>query len=229
MRFVDRGPEPNGVAGYAQQFTPGWVAYFQNGVGGRPTDRYWGEFRSTLSSRSNNICWYCERQCDAAGDLAPTVDHFRPRSRSPELAYEWSNWIFSCQRCNGLKDNKWPETGYVDPCAAAVSERPEQYFDYNFDYNEDRRSNKDNGNIVPGDDLSEAARRKAQTTIDDLGLNKLDLRLYRLDWTRGFVADLLELPAADREAFIAFHVEQSAEYAGVAGMIVEQLRRDGRI
>ena len=229
MRFVDRGPEPNGVAGYAQQFTPGWVAYFQNDVGGRPTDSYWREFRSTLGNRSNNICWYCERECDAAGDLAPTVDHFRPISRFPQFAYEWSNWIFSCQRCNVCKANRWPESGYVDPCAADIAERPEQYFDYNFDYTEDSGHDKDNGNIVPKNGLSEAAWRKAQNTIDDLGLNKLDVRFWRLDWTRGFVADLLELPAADREAHIAVVVEQSVEYAGVTGMVVEQLRRDGRI
>ena len=222
MRWIDRGPKPDGVAGYAQQFTPGWVDYFQNRVGGRPTDSYWREFRSALGSRSNNICWYCERQCDAFVDpsgLVPTVDNFRPISRFPELAYEWSNWVFSCRRCNSYKGNKWPETGYVDPCAADPSERPDQYFDYDVA----------TGDIVPKEGLSEAAQRKALDTIDDLGLNDSGLVYSRFAQTSLFIAGLLELPAADREAFIASFVEQSVEYAGVTGMVVEQLRRDGRI
>ena len=62
MRWIDRGPEPPGVDGYARQFTQGWVNYFGDNVGGRPTDSYWREFRAELGSRSANICWYCERQ-----------------------------------------------------------------------------------------------------------------------------------------------------------------------
>ena len=221
MRWIDRGPKPDGVAGYAQQFTPGWVDYFQNRVGGRPTDSFWREFRPALGNRTNNICWYCERQCDVYGedDLAPTVDNFRPISRFPELAYEWSNWVFSCRRCNEAKRDKWPETGYVDPCAADPSERPDQYFDYDVA----------TGDIVPKEGLSEAAQRKALDTIDGLHLNEPNLVMSRFAQTSLFIAGLLELPAADREAFIAFHVEQSVEYAGVTGMVVEQLRRDGRI
>ena len=135
MQWVDRGPEPSGVAGYARQFTQGWVDYFQNRVGEQsPADSHWREFRPALGSRTNNICWYCERQCDTraeSGGRSPTVDHFRPRSRFPQLAYEWSNWVFSCYACNvENKGDRWPDSGFVDPCAAVVEERPEQYFDY---------------------------------------------------------------------------------------------------
>ena len=192
MRWVDRGPEPSGVVGYALQFTQGWVDYFQNAVGGRPADSYWREFRPTLGSPTNNICWYCERQCDVGAEsagLAPTVDRFRPLSRCPQLAYAWSNWIFSCQRCNGEnKKDKWPESGYVDPCAIDITERPEQYFDYD----------ADTGEIVPKNSLSGTARWKASNTINDLGLNRLDVRFFRFEWTRKFREDLLLLPIVDR-------------------------------
>lgn len=221
MRWVDRGPKPEAVADYARRFTPGWVEYFQNRVGGRPDDSGWREFRSTLGRQSNNICWYCEQRCAAAADAggrAATVDHFRPISKFPRLAYAWSNWVFSCYRCNSEnKQDSWPETGYVDPCAAAVAERPEQYFDYD----------ADTGAIIPRNDISDLARRKARHTIDDLGLNKLDLRFYRLDWTRRFREDLLSLPAAERGAFVVQFVGRAVEYAGVTGMMVEQLRREG--
>ena len=223
MRWVDRGPEPGGVAGYARQFTQGWVDHVERRAVGRPTDSYWREFRPTLGSRTNNICWYCERQCDAnavSGGKVPTVDHFRPLSRFPHLAYDWSNWVFSCYRCNvENKRDSWPGSGYVDPCANVVTERPEQFFDYD----------AYTGDLVPKNGLSATARGKAMATIGDLGLNQVDVRYYRIDWTRQFTMDLLSLAAPDKQDFIAEFMGQTVEYAGVTGMVVEQLRRDGRI
>ena len=216
MRWIDRGPEPRGIAGYASRFTQGWIDYFDSRVGWRPEDYYWREFRSTLGSRSNNICWYCERHCyvDAhTGDRASTVDHFRPISKFPALSYIWTNWIFSCQRCNvENKGDGWPELGYVDPCAATISERPDQYFDYD----------SATGEIIPKIGLTGDARRKAWHTIEDLGLNKLDLRYYRFDHTRKFISDLSSLPVEDRQDFIALFTEQPVEYAGVTRMVVER-------
>jgi uncharacterized protein (TIGR02646 family) len=216
MRWVDRGPEPGGVAGYGSRFTQGWIDYFENRVGWRPEDYYWREFRQTLGSRSNNICWYCERQCYSnahTGDRAPTVDHFRPVSKFPALAYVWPNWVFSCRRCNeDYKGDGWPEFGYVDPCAVVADERPERYFDYD----------SQTGEIIPNIGLTGDARRKAWHTIEDLGLNKLDVRYYRFDHTQRFVEDLLALPVRDRQDFANFFTEQSVEYAGVTRMVVER-------
>lgn len=223
MRWVDRGPEPAGVAGYAQQYVQGWIDYFQNRTGERPADHYWGEFRPTLGNRSSYICWYCERQCfsDAeSGGRAPTVDHFRPLRRFPQLSYEWSNWVFSCRRCNvDNKRDKWPDTGYVDPCIPDATDRPGHYFDYV----------ASTGEIVPKNGISGTARRRALDTINDLGLNELDVRFYRLDWTRSFIANLLDLPVSERQAYIEFFTTEPVEYGGVTGMVVEQLRRDGHI
>ena len=215
MRWIDRGPEPDAVAQYARQYTPGWVDYFQNSAGDRPADFLWSLFRPALGHSSNNNCWYCERQCQSAGDLAPTVDHFRPLRLFPHLAYAWDNWIFSCRRCNSdNKQDQWPESGYVDPCAANPAERPERYFDYD----------ADTGEIIPRDDLSGLARQKALHTIADLGLNKLDVMYYRLQWTRQIVADLQLLPVSDRQAFAEYITQPPAEYIGITGMVLTQLR-----
>ena len=216
MRLVDRGPEPGGVAGYASRFTQGWIDYFfRDAVGGRPEDSYWREFRPALESRTNKICWYCERQCYAdaeSGGRAPTVDHFRPLSKFPALAYDWSNWVFSCRRCNENKQDGWPEQGYVDPCAAVAAERPERYFGY------DAKT----GEITPTGGLAGDARLKALRTINDLGLNKLDVQHNRFDHTQRFINDLRKLPIGDRQDFIALFTEQFVEYAGVTGMVVKQ-------
>ena len=150
---------------------------------------------------------------------APTVDHFRPLSRFPRLAYEWSNWVFSCYACNGeYKKDKWGDTGYVDPSAAVVAERPEQYFDYD----------ADTGQIVPQNDLSGTARRKASDTIRDLGLNRLNVMLNRQRWTLKFRYDVLELPVSARQAFVELMTGR-VPYAGTTRMVVEQLRQGGHI
>ena len=218
MRWIDRGSEPGGVQEYGRWFTQGWVQYFQDGVGERPKDSHWREFRKVLGSRSGNVCWYCERLCfrDADdGGKAPTVDHFKPRRRYPELAYKWRNWIFSCRRCNGeYKRDKWPALGYVDPSAADEQDRPEQYFDYD----------ADTGEIIPRSGLPTEARERALQTIDDLGLNELDVLLYRLNWTRRFTEDWRSLPASDRLAFAEFATRTGVEFAGATLMVVQQLR-----
>ena len=220
MRWVDRGPEPDGVAQYAGHYTQGWLDYFQNRTGDRPTDFLWSVFRSTLGSRSGNNCWYCERQCDTdVAGRAPTVDHFRPISRFPQLAYAWSNWIFSCQGCNSEKGDGWPVPGYVDPCATDLGERPDRFLDYD----------ADTGELIPREGLSESSLRMAFNTIYDLGLNRLDVRFYRLQWTRQFVTDLMSLPNSERQAFATFIAQQPAEYTGVTGMVIQQLRLEGSI
>ncbi|HET6432556.1 hypothetical protein [Dyella sp.] len=70
----------------------------------------WKQLKKWLSHISRNKCWYCE----AKSTRAPLdVDHFRPKLRVTVdgiplvnydgyywLAYEWSNFRLSCQRCN---------------------------------------------------------------------------------------------------------------------------------
>ena len=223
MRWIDRGPEPSGVDGYARQFTQGWVDYFRHNVGGRPTDSFWREFRPALGNRASDICWYCERQCEATSEASgktPTVDHFQPLSRCPEMAYEWTNWVFSCRRCNGeYKQDKWPALGYVDPCASDEQERPGRYFDYD----------PDTGEIIAHPGLTGDAREKAWTTITDLGLNEIDVRFYRINWTRQFLADLRTLPADDRQAFLEFWTGRPHEFAGSTSIAVAQLRTAGEL
>ncbi len=223
MHWIDRGPEPDGVAKYSQQFTPGWIDYFQNKVGERPSDFLWSLFRPGLGIRSSNICWYCERQCDEdseVGGLAPTVDHFRPISSFPHLAYVWTNWIFSCHRCNvDSKKDKWPDSGYVDPCAPDVAEHPDRYFDFD----------TATGEIVGKDEISGDAKRRAEDTIDDLGLNNWDMMWFRQQWILNFVDDLLSRPISERQELIASYTIGSVEFSLATRKVVEQLQQDGHI
>ena len=140
---------------------------------------------------------------------------FKPRSRFPELIYEWTNWVFSCRHCNGEhKPDKWPASGYVDPCADGWQERPDIYFAYDLL----------TGEIIPDPSLEGDARRKAETTINDLGLNLIDVRFYRFHAIQQFIADLRSLQEPDRQAFLDFFISRPVEYAGSATIAASQLR-----
>ena len=221
MQWVDRGPAPAGVSHYVSTYTHLWVRYFQQGVGGPPNQHnYWTVFAADLRRRFHEKCGYCEQRFEAAGELQPTVDHFRPRSRFPHLVYEWDNWVSSCQRCNFTKADQWPDTGYVDPCAADLLERPEEQFDYV----------PLTGEIVPKAGLTDSARRKAESTIDDIGLNETRLRESRFTLIRSFIQDLLlAAPGSDRSAVADRYQGPAQPHAGVVKMFVEQLHQAGMV
>ena len=120
-----------------------------------PNDSRWRDFRGVLRRRFFGLCAYCEETCGGH------IDHFRPKSRFPELVYVWTNWLFACPECNQAKGDKWHEGGYVDPCADAESERPENFFDF-----DTRR-----GHITPREGLSASRREIANRMIEDLQLN----------------------------------------------------------
>ena len=157
MHWVDRGPEPKGLEAIRTKYTAGWLHCYRDGKGRRPNDARWRDFRETLREVFGGLCGYCERRDKGE------VDHFHPVSRFPAQVYQWSNWIFSCPTCNQAKRDKWPPSGYVDPCADSENEQPEAYFTF------DTLS----GMIHPRAGLSAERHAKAATMIIDLDLNGL--------------------------------------------------------
>lgn len=70
--------------------------------------------KKALAAMSDGHCAYCQASVEDAGPGA--VEHFRPKSLFPTLAYDWHNYFYSCERCNTFKSNKWPNDGqYVRP------------------------------------------------------------------------------------------------------------------
>lgn len=155
MHWVDRGAEPAGLGALRQRYTPRWVAYYVGGVGTRPTDARWRDFRGNLSAAFSGLCGYCEEATDGQ------VDHFRPKSKFPKLVYAWPNWVFACPDCNITKSDQWPPGGYVDPCARTLPAHPEEFFTYD----------TVTGELLPQAGLTPRRRQKASQTITDLGLN----------------------------------------------------------
>ena len=62
--------------------------------------------RNELDALYHGKCAYCETEIDAG--FFNRVDHYRPTSKYYWLAYEWSNLILVCEKCNTYKGNKFP-------------------------------------------------------------------------------------------------------------------------
>lgn len=168
MHWVDRGPEPSRLRPICSRYIARWVRYYRDGTGSKPSDSRWREFRGDLEKVFFNLCAYCEEYCRGE------VEHFRPKSRFPELVYEWSNWLFACHVCNQMKGEKWPSRGYVDPCAQSTSAPPETFFEFD----------AVTGEVLPRQNMASSRRQKAMQMINDLQLNAsyhLKKRRLRLD------------------------------------------------
>lgn len=66
----------------------------------------WHDAKDRLKSLSHGKCWYCEgREFRSDG----AVDHFRPKSLYPWLAFSLQNFRYSCTFCNSIRRD--PATG----------------------------------------------------------------------------------------------------------------------
>jgi len=114
--------------------------------------------KDAFDAWSNGKCAYCESPINAR--RSEHVEHFKPKSLFPSLAYDWINYFLSCDGCNGAKFNKWPDTGeYVRP----DQRKPETLFVFD-----------DGGGMS-----ALPAASNAQRTVDDFGLDRSGLRRFR--------------------------------------------------
>jgi len=64
--------------------------------------RVWSELKDSLADLSYDKCWYCEIVQERSDNA---VDHFRPKSRYPWLAFSKENLRYSCTYCNSKRRN----------------------------------------------------------------------------------------------------------------------------
>lgn len=120
------------------------------------------ENKCILQSSSFDKCMYCESKTSHTyyGD----VEHIKPKSRFPELEFEWENLGFVCRICNGNKSDKFDTTlPFINP----YDENPEEHV-LAF------------GSIIRQKQGSE----RGELTINQIGLNRVALverRTERLD------------------------------------------------
>lgn len=122
---------------------------------------YWSRALPHLRAAYSGICAYTTRRLFDNG----SVDHFWPKTKYPQLAYEWNNYRFARPKINSRKGNT---EEVMDPFAVKkgwfVLDLPSCL-------------------IRPGDGLDAGVRRKINATIDILQLNSDDLLVQeRCDW-----------------------------------------------
>jgi len=72
------------------------------------------EIKSALRAEAHSKCSYCETYI--AGAQYADIDHFRPISKHPLLAFEWRNLLYSCELCNEEKsDYGKPDESIINP------------------------------------------------------------------------------------------------------------------
>ena len=125
----------------------------------------WGHCKESLRAMSLRKCSYCEYTIPQK--RLGHVDHFCPKTYFPSLAYEWTNYFYSCGGCNGAKSSKWKN--YIRPDSDDV---------------EAMLIFHENGTVTGVD-------ARAQATIDDFELNEEGLVEVRKEAVQ-FVARLID-------------------------------------
>lgn len=75
------------------------------------------EYRTYLRHDFFYSCGYCTLSEFEAQGLRFTIDHYEPKSNSPELEHDYDNLIYACDECNTYKGDMCPpqqarESGY---------------------------------------------------------------------------------------------------------------------
>lgn len=94
-------------------------------------DRMWKNYRDSaikeaLFQASFNKCAFCESKPGESGNIE--IEHFRPKSLYPKLAFAWENLLPVCRKCNESK-RSW-DTG-KEPIINPAEEDPEVRLTYN--------------------------------------------------------------------------------------------------
>ncbi|MCP4663974.1 MAG: hypothetical protein GY856_51990 [bacterium] len=132
LQFLSRHPEPS---------TSGW----------RNHD-YWRKILPALYEAYHRICAYsCHWIPPDTGGRS--VEHFLPKTKYPDRAYEWSNYRLVCLTLNGRKGD---HEDVLDPFVVE-----DGWFVLDFPSLQ----------IKPSADLDMPSRRRVQTTIERLCLN----------------------------------------------------------
>ena len=76
-----------------------------------PVPALWGRHKEVIAAMSAHKCAYCEGPINAL--RASHVEHFKPKSLFPLLAYEWTNYFLGCPGCNGAKSASGPSEAAI--------------------------------------------------------------------------------------------------------------------
>ncbi len=202
MIKIDRSPKPTILDRHQISWTREFLGASTGARKCRAEKKYrHREIKGALVAMFHGKCAYCESKISHI-DYGH-IEHFRPKSRYPELTFEWTNLLLSCPICNGpeYKGNRFPEEAAGGPLINPCDDTPDEHLEFVFD---------------PVAMLTTVIGKTPRGEITEklLGLNRHDLRAYRTRIiVRLFVlASYAETdPAAD--ALLAEACHNDSEYA----------------
>ena len=92
-----------------------------------PVMNDYGKYKPFLQRDFNNKCVYC-RKSDTrylfVDKATFQVEHYRPKSKFPELTTDYKNLLYACRPCNGFKRSYWSDDDQrkvLNPCDHIMS------------------------------------------------------------------------------------------------------------
>lgn len=118
-----------------------------------------------LREITNNHCSFCDGF--PMQQMVEQIEHFKPKSKFPELSHQWENLFLICAKCNETKGEEFNEL-LLKPDENDFSFG--KYFKMNFD-----------GLLEPEINLTEIEKKRVEITIKLYGLNKYGRPDARID------------------------------------------------
>lgn len=215
MRYIQKTSEPESFTEWKRQENEDWQPNWGNF--GKPEKR---DVHDTLLQEQGYSCCYCESRISTQ---ISHIEHFKPRSKYPELSLEYANLLASCQGeaedpppkpsyCGQLKGAWYDSQLLVSPLVPACAD----YFRYS-----------DDGQILPTRDLSKATA--AITTIEKLGLDINKLRRLRKSAIEGVLDDEFdELTETEKRKLIQYFdlPDENGQYQEFCSALIYLLKQN---
>ena len=82
------------------------------------------QIRAALNTLFHGKCAYCESKIKHVSD--PHIEHYRPKSKFPDLTFAWDNLLLACGQCNSAKykGDRFPEASQGGPTSTPVPTTP---------------------------------------------------------------------------------------------------------
>lgn len=124
------------------------------------------DIKASLQSMHNKKCAFCESLIEHVS--YSHIEHFKPKSVFRKKIFQWNNLFLACGVCNGAgyKGEKFPTALEHGPLINPALENPGDFLEFRFD---------------PTTKAAVVVYKNARgkTTIDTLGLNRIDLSTIR--------------------------------------------------
>lgn len=167
------------------------------------------DIKEALKKDFAGKCAYCESYIIHV-DFGH-IEHFKPKSKYPDLCFEWENLLLACSICNGTsyKGSKFPLPEEGGPFVNPVTENPNHFFNFVFDK-------------VTGTATLVAKNKRGETTLHELGLNRNELVEYRSKRVQQLAFIAIKAYEGEQKAkeLLQEAAQSGEEYAAFARMLM---------